>query len=252
MIILIMSVQDQKNNVLSSSNKSKSYDLYLILQALVMTAPFIESLPDTPDLRYISADKISQYLEQFQQISSVPYIHHRLISFSSGEEKANWRSSLNDIDHRDTYTYFTRANKSKKCVSIATFSTPLATWVGQSAKEWDQMTWHVWGIALINQQKGQGKDMILWDCDPVDHCLLDHTRIRYLLPFYQRKFINHIRSIHNILSIWYNIDNTYSKQDKCMFHTMKWVEMMALVGDIPLGGDSDLRLRACKPLPLLW
>lgn len=122
------------------------------------------------ELEHLNPDsspaKIAAILNQFSTNFNAPYVHHRLVTFPTDIDCANWLSSLpsGDADLRDTFSSWWCSPKHGKSTWIGLFSTWTSSYVGDS--NWDKRSWHVWGVAAIKSQKGRGKYLIIWDCDP--------------------------------------------------------------------------------------
>lgn len=186
-----------------------------------------------------TSSEIATFLVWLNEIKGHPYIHPRLLSFPNATQKANWQTSLPDIDMRDTYFYLWSTAKKHQATWLAMFSTPIKTWVADPI--WDEQFWHIWGIALIASSNSKGKHLVIWDCDPRDPG--QKRPHQFLLPA-QNHFLKLARKKTLVLSLWYHIDRAKSVQNKCLQFTMEWLHQTAQLGDYPLQ-ENDIRLKNC-------
>ncbi|KAJ5756885.1 uncharacterized protein N7511_007067 [Penicillium nucicola] len=116
----------------------------------------------------ILAPELSTFLARLANQAGAPYIHQRPVTFPTDREKKNWQNDLPepDWDNRDTFSGLLRAKKGQRYTWVALVSSWTSTWVGKTAAEWDDLPWHAWGFAAIKSQRGRGKHIIIWDCDP--------------------------------------------------------------------------------------
>jgi hypothetical protein len=212
-----------------------------LIPTVLLLPPY---LPTDP---YTLCSDISLFLIALQSdLSSTPrpYLHQVPISFTNKTTKQNWAASLPDSDYRHTFSQFWKGFKKPQSTWLAVFHTWNQTWVGDL--NWDSSIWHCWGIAIIKSPKGQGKHLILWDCDPV---LQNHKAdFHYGLLSLQRKFIKFANQQGHLSSIWYNQDISFSGQDQCLKSTLLWIQKLFKYGDYPFQGLNDLRIKGCIQL----
>lgn len=223
------------------------------------------------ELEHLNPDsspaKIAAILNQFFTNFDAPYVHPQLITFPTDTDRANWSKSLpsGDAGLRDTFSTWWCSPKYSKSTWIGLFSTWTSSYIGD--RDWDKRPWHVWGAAAIKSQKGRGKYLIIWDCDPrspyneegEEH----HTkRPQDFMLGTQVKLLNFLQRCNNgrkaraqINAVFYNIDTSLSGQDKCLEHTMRWVVRMTEFGDSPFkgfdhnGNSLDPRTQECLQIP---
>lgn len=87
------------------------------------------------------------FLQQFQQFESTPYVHPKAISFNDAAHRANWIASMQDAIHRDTLPEFYNAKKNGKKCWIGFFSGETVNWIENPS--WATEPWHCFTIAII-------------------------------------------------------------------------------------------------------
>lgn len=114
----------------------------------------------------VSLLQIAEFLKSLHSMPRAPNIHPHPVAFPTEIDRANWSDSLppGDAINRHTYSSWWCAPKFRKHTWVALFTTWTASYIGDP--DWDNQPWHVWGAAAIGSQKGRGKYIIIWDCDP--------------------------------------------------------------------------------------
>ncbi|KAL4964063.1 uncharacterized protein BDV14DRAFT_201315 [Aspergillus stella-maris] len=210
-------------------------------------------LPRNPE---IMAKKLSRrYLRKYNKYHpNAPNVHSRPITFTHAQAKANWRDSIPDAKHRETFAMWWHAPKHNKSTWLGCFSTWTRSWVGDSA--WDKQPWHVWGVAAIKVADGKGKAVIIYDCDPLfpkdcddeeDKEVKPTTRIHarpgtFMLGM-QANLLYHIRRVEkaNIKYVFYNTDTRRAGRNRCLRNTLRWMRKLVEYGDEPFVEGFDKR-----------
>jgi hypothetical protein len=198
--------------------------------------------------------ELARWLQQFTAQPDAPDVHPYPISFYEGSDRRNWLDSLPGEDsQRHTFSEWWNARHEGKKVWIGLFSTPTANWIQDP--EWDSRPWHVWGAAVLHPESGQGKYIIIWDCDPKEPFNIDGTMKRHksflLTPQY--KLIQWLRRTRGVkvLGVFYHVDQSRSGQDRCLQHTCDWIQRMVEFGNNCFqgwdeqGNSSDERTTDC-------
>lgn len=106
--------------------------------------------------------------------------------------------------------------------------------------------WENWAVAIISEEAGHGKHIVIWDCDPRP---IGDKRMKEVLLNSQTVLVQKARDRWNIRSIWYNQDDTLSGQDRCLPAALEWInDVLLIFGDLPFQGREDPRLWGCKEL----
>ena len=200
----------------------------------------LDSPPTDPQTQ---AAELAHYLKQFTHARS-PYVHDRPLTYVDGHSKLDWLSGAPDAADRDTYSEFWAGNHHGKDTWVALVSMPIRTWVANP--DWDTDGWHAWGLALIKPQKGRGKHLIIWDCDPRSPLSNTGQPLRpqeFMLPT-QVKLIKHAQKRGRLAGVWYNTDLSHAGQNRCLEFTLKWIDEMVRSGDSPFT-ENDPRLQGC-------
>lgn len=99
-----------------------------------------------------------------------PWVHPRVVSFSTQKQKEEWRGHEEGWSQRDT---FQKPNKQEKrgshAVWVLFFDTPSESYVGKriagkAGPQWDLVGQHAWAAAVVKRE-GKGKDIYIFDCD---------------------------------------------------------------------------------------
>ena len=188
--------------------------------------------------------EFTAFLGQFSGIPDIPYIHSKAIAYRNAGDRRNWAGHLpEDPQSRSTFSEFWKEPKQGKRVWLGCFTTTTENTV---RPDWDKLVWHVWGVAVIRTE-GRGKHLIIWDCDPQATYNKDgELRRRKDIMFgFQKDLITYAKTHCSLSGVWYNVDCSKSGEDKCLAHTLEWIQEMALMGDLPFGGENDLRVQNC-------
>lgn len=178
-------------------------------------------------------------------VSPKPYIHPRVISFSSIDNRKAWEvSKLPDALYRDVFSTFYNRGKQGNSTWIGLFSIPTGTAMGN---DWEDAPWHCFTVAIISRKEG-GKALIIWDCDPVP---VDpkRSRIKHILWGRQLAFTSYIRKRCPKVEVWYNTDSRYTSRGRCLPYSLAMVRKWALLGDFKFEGREDPRVEGCVRIP---
>ncbi|KAI1404180.1 hypothetical protein F4819DRAFT_448214 [Hypoxylon fuscum] len=209
-----------------------------------MTSPIPFEMSDNPPSDpETSGPTIASFLESCQ-FENGPYIHPRVISFHTDQDRVNWSSFMPDWQSRDTFSQFASSALHGKSTKIGVFSVPTGSQIGN---EWKDAVWHVFVVAIIHGKPK--KRVLIWDCDPQEDAA--SRRWSNVLRGRQRTFIEYLRDKRNLRpEIWYHTDTTYSGQDKSLLFSLQKVKEWALLGDFAYQGEDDPRFVHCVPLRL--
>jgi hypothetical protein len=173
---------------------------------------------------------------------SIPYVHPLPVSFENKKVKENWLNYLPNSDYRDTMQRFLRARQTTRNVKLVFFSTPTASWVGQTMKTWNSTPWHCWGCAII-RCGGSGYALVIWDCDPK---VVESPRTAEdYLHCSQRSFLRLLKKDRPIRQVWVHRDLKYSGQDRCLYFTLQWITHLVSLGDLEFKNNHDRRVHGC-------
>jgi hypothetical protein len=217
----------------SSKNKPEKYEKVSPQQSIDLSIP----IPSDPSTQ---STKLHEFLQQFQNLANIPYIHPKPITFPDGKSKTNWISYLPDATGRDTFSQLWANKKQDHYTWIAFFSTWTKTWVGDI--KWDERPWHCWVAALIYSTDKRERYILIWDCDP--RSASSQSRPSTFLLSIQYKFLRYVRSKGKFTGLWYNQNTSYKDQNRCLFYSLQWLTEMVSLGDIPYN-ISDERVRDC-------
>lgn len=183
-------------------------------------------------------------LSQVANITNAPYIHIRVISFPTAANKKNALKQFPDKADHDTYEILWTAPKPKKPAAwLALFNTQAGSPIGDA--EWAKRPWHYWGAALVKSSAGQGKHLIIWDCNAGTPSA--DARRKDVMVVNQVKLIEHAEKNGKINSVWYGGQKDESEQDS-LSRTVSWIRSMALLGDLPFDEEADPRTAHCVRL----
>lgn len=190
-------------------------------------------------------------LGQFSNILDTPHIHSKAIAYRHAGNRRNWAGHLpEDPQSRSTFSEFWNEPKQGKRVWLGCFTTTTENTV---RPDWDELVWHVWGAAVIKAAEGRGKHLIIWDCDP--HATHDEDgqlrRRRDIMFGFQKDLAAYVKKHCSISGVWYNADSSKSGEDKCLAHTLDWIQEMVAAGDLPFEGENDPRVQNCVLLSRL-
>lgn len=183
--------------------------------------------------------------------TKMPYIHPKPISFRNAEQRANWRDYLLDHEDRCTIRDFLNCSKNKADTWLAYCSYPNDNWVGKKHKDWSDIDWHSFAVAVINSStKGGGKIIIFWDCDLKKGIDLQSDRpAKTLFSFAFALLMEIYKKGLTVSQIWVNRDPHYDGLEKCLKTSLRWITWAAQFGDIKFqGADDDDRIVGCECL----
>jgi hypothetical protein len=181
------------------------------------------------------ASALNENLESLQRSSSI-YVHKKVLTFPDGLSKENWMGSIPDCSDRGCFTALFHTPKGGRRPWVALFNTWTRTWVGDH--DWDQRDWHAWGCAVIPSSGNKPRQLLLYDCDPVQ---IDPKRqADHFILSLQAKFIK-LAQENGRFEFWYNQDTTKSNRDLCLLHSWDWVTSIATFGEEAWKGDNDPR-----------
>lgn len=100
---------------------------------------------------------------------------------------------------------------------------------------------------MIASQQGHRKHVIIWDCDP--RPTIDEEgkprRQRDIMFSFQKDFVKFAEKAARIRGVWYNMDASKSRQDRCLVNTLEWIQDMVSKGDVPFNEEGDARVENC-------
>jgi hypothetical protein len=190
-------------------------------------------------------------LRQFSNIPDIPHIHSKAIAYRHAGNRRNWAGHLPEDPHsRSTFSEFWNEPKQGRRVWLGCFTTTTENTV---RPDWDELVWHVWGAAVIGAAEGRGKHLIIWDCDPRATYDEDRQlrRRRDIMFGFQKDLAAYAKAHCSLSGVWYNVDSSKSGEDKCLAHTLEWIQEMVAAGDLPFEGENDPRVRNCVLLSRL-
>lgn len=194
-----------------------------------------------------------------------PYIFPRPVSFKDGKQRQSWVTSLpaGDGPARATFSEFIRGPMGPRNTKIGLFVVPSENWVGMATDEWDAIDWHCYCITIIKPSKGQGKAIIIWDCDPAPEIIervpyegerdedgkIIRLRIQQMQSM-QNAFVSEFRrsKAKNSGGIWYNGQTSLQGRGRCLQFTLAKIEEWAQAGDMAFAGPDDPRIAGCVEL----
>jgi len=68
---------------------------------------------------------------------------------------------------------------------------------------------------------------------------------------FQKDLAAYAKARCSLSGMWYNVDNSKSGKDNCLVHTLKWIQEIALMGDLPFEGENDPWVQNCVLLSRL-
>lgn len=202
------------------------------------SAPILITGPHDPSTL---ASGYFTFLRQFRQYDEAPFVFGNPISFYNGQDRSNWRKFLEDASDRACFSEFWNVRKENKTTWIGLFITLTQSPVKH---QWDQLEWHCWGAAVIKDPGLTGKHILIYDCDPYTTTVQGKRR-KEVLSGYQERFVKHAERQGQILSVWYNTDDSRAWKGQCISNTCDWIAKMARKGDRELT-RRDSRLRNFK------
>jgi hypothetical protein len=95
---------------------------------------------------------------------------------------------------------------------------------------------------VIGTAEGQGKHLIIWDCEPsTTHDEEGRLRQQKNIMFgFQKDLVAYARAHCSLSGVWYNVDSSKSGEDKCLVHTLEWIQEMVSFGDLPFKGPINV------------
>ena len=198
-----------------------------------------------------SGPEFTAFLVQLSGIPNIPYVHDKAIAYRHARNRRNWARHLpEDPQSRSTFIEFWNQPKQGRKVWLGCFTTTTENTV---CPDWDELIWHVWGAAVIETTEGQGKHLIIWDCDPSATHDEEGQLIRQkdIMFGFQKDLVAYARAHCSLSEVWYNVDSSKSGEDKCLVRTLEWIQEMVSFGDLPFKGKSDLRVQNCVLLSRL-
>lgn len=152
-----------------------------------------------------SISQADAWLAELTQLSisnlgadSAPYVHPRVVTWSSQKQKDEWGGYEEGAEQRDT---FQKPNKEKKggshAVWVMFLDTPSESYVGKptagtARRQWDLVGQHAWAAAVVKRE-GKGKDVYIFDCDIEVPSEPRAVRVKDLKTQRQRVFIEEVR-----------------------------------------------------------
>ncbi|KAJ5891352.1 uncharacterized protein N7473_007580 [Penicillium subrubescens] len=204
-------------------------------QASSPSATFLEITdPHTNDGSKACLPSISELDRQFRQFvrgirkdHDFPYIHQRLLYFSSKEAKR--RNGHVNESYR-TYSQFWLAKKNRASVRMVICSVPQGT--------------YTWGAALIKSQDGREANLLIYECDFVRWT--QTSRKENKLPLSNQQAFWKQAQKNGATALWYH---EYQPKHgvRSVMKAVAWIRRMITFGDERLA-DNDQRLKRFKRL----
>ncbi|SMQ49384.1 unnamed protein product [Zymoseptoria tritici ST99CH_3D7] len=183
-----------------------------------------------------------------------PYIHPKPLCFLSDQERTNWATAYEDVEHSDLWSAFQTASKTRQKpldaytpkTWIALVKSPQANWITDS--NWRQIPWHVWAFAIVSGPGKHGKNLFIYDCDG-GSLMRRHKSVKLNEVHGSiARFYNKIRATWRINQVfmgnihddfisdtmeWAQYDDTSIEIDEnhCIGHTMRWIHKMSWMRD---------------------
>jgi hypothetical protein len=60
---------------------------------------------------------------------------------------------------------------------------------------------------------------------------------------FQKDLVAYAKMHCSLSEVWYNVDSRKSREDKCLAHTIKYIQEMVAAGDLPFEGENDPRVQ---------
>ncbi|KAK4172707.1 hypothetical protein QBC36DRAFT_196399, partial [Triangularia setosa] len=193
------------------------------------------------------------------------YIHPLVLVFGSAQIRRNWKewsgwTDKEDWRAADTLKGFEIAKKGNKNVWVALCADYMVNWVSNNTYDpktgtydWQcTRDWHAYVIAFISNAPREGKQMIVWDCDP-ESDLSSKSRIKDVLKSLQRKlwYELHPAKRLNIKAVWYQTSGGLSGAGLCLTHSLQIIERWAAKWcDEYFKGDNDERVEGFLKLDM--
>lgn len=174
-----------------------------------------------------------------------PWIHPRVVSFSTRKQKDKWRGYGDGWDQRDTFQKPNREEKGgSHTVWVLFFDTPSESYVGKATAgttrpQWDLVGQHAWAAAVVKRE-GKGKDLYIFDCDMEVPSEPRTVRVKELQTQRQRVSIGEVRKWDFSLEQIFvgNAGEENAGVDACLRTATEWVEKIALAGPPRHAGGS--------------
>jgi len=207
---------------------------------------------DTRAISHLNWDSSSQDIAdvlQSLQKTTTAYVHPRPLSFQDQAKKKNLVSHLETQEERqlqrnDTFTEFWSRSNTPNARGRNGISLFLTHCQSRTAKpDWKGDWWHCWGITLLKKLNGNGKVLIIYDCDTDESRNFDALRPKELLLQTQCQLIDIARKNGKLDSVWIgNAGLKPQKKWRCIFHTAQWIQQSIPKLDEPFQGPEDDRI----------
>lgn len=145
---------------------------------------------------------------------------------------------MDDMRERD---YFDDLRKGARRFSnrLALFATCVRGWV---ARHWENDDWHCWGAAMLDNEEGYGKHVVIFDCEADMSQDFTKVRAKDLMLSAQTQFITWARGKYSIESVWYGNADLKPKPRECVLNTANWIKSFSQQLLPKFQGPDNLRL----------
>jgi hypothetical protein len=62
---------------------------------------------------------------------------------------------------------------------------------------------------------------------------------------FQKDFVKFAEKAAGIRGVWYNVDTSKSRQDRCLVHTLEWIRDIVSKRDVPFNKEGDIQVENC-------